>query len=165
MRRDIKAEQAFQDLNLIFCELSSFIVLASQRSGAAQPNVRSKRIQRGGSRRPPKPHAAVSIQTRQIERVSEYIVQLLQGRPPSSGGQSSLPRPITPQAYVALLPTIWSLMNNGSSDQEDSPSIFSVVVEHAIKASSTSAVKRHTIDFIGRLILVSTSLLFLYLRC
>ncbi|KAI0715228.1 hypothetical protein C8Q76DRAFT_618591 [Earliella scabrosa] len=152
MRRDIKAEQAFQDLNLIFCELSSFIVLASQRSGAAQ--LRSKRIQRGGSRRPPKPHAAVSIQTRQIERVSEYIVQLLQGRPPSSGGQSSLPRPITPQAYVALLPTIWSLMNHGSSDQEDSPSIFSVVVEHAIKASSTSAVKRHTIDFLGRLILL-----------
>ncbi|KAI1793922.1 hypothetical protein LXA43DRAFT_884849 [Ganoderma leucocontextum] len=152
-RRDIKVEQAFQDLNLIFCELSSFLLLASQRTTTHQTS----------SRRTPRPgrsaHSeststtASATHSRQIERVSAYIVLLLQGQSPAPS--QSLPRPITPQAYIALLPTIWSLINSQRSDALDpSNSIFSVVVDHAIKASSASAVKRHTVDFIGRLLLL-----------
>lgn len=153
MKRDIKAEQAFQDLNLIFCELSSSIVLASQRTGSPTSSGKGKRSRTGRSNGPVGTNASgPTIQTRQIERVSAYIVQLLQGQVSSFGNQSSLPRPVTTQAYVALLPTIWCLFNS----EGDAPiSMLAVVVEHAIKTSSTSAVKRHTIDFIGRLLLVS----------
>ncbi|KAI0361212.1 hypothetical protein OH77DRAFT_1443396 [Trametes cingulata] len=155
-RRDIKVEQAFQDLNLIFCELSSFLVLASQGNDKHLPSAQRPKT------RPPR--AARSLQSstspsvvsaRQIERVSEYIVHLLRGEAPTPGVTSSIPRPITPQAYVSLLPTIWSLLNGRNSEVADaSATLFSAVVEHATKASSTSAVKRHTIDFIGRLVLL-----------
>ncbi|KAI0756631.1 hypothetical protein C8Q80DRAFT_1093119 [Daedaleopsis nitida] len=152
MRRDIKAEQAFQDLNLIFCELSSFIVLASQRCSSEKNPTRS--TARAQASRPAL-KVSSAIQTRQVERVSAYIVQLLQGHAPSSGGPASIPRPIPPQAYVALLPTIWSLVNHRPEDDgDDSTSMFDAVVEHAVKATSTSATKRHTIDFIGRLVLL-----------
>ncbi|TBU34542.1 hypothetical protein BD311DRAFT_746356 [Dichomitus squalens] len=153
-RRDIKIEQAFQDLNLIYCELSSFLVLASQRDTPPQGSSRKNfRFGRNGRVAPSVPTS--TTQARQIERVSVYITQLLRGQASTSSSQITLPRPITPQAYIALLPTIWSLVNSRHSDiAEPTDSVFSVVAEHAIKASSTSAVKRHTIDFIGRLLLL-----------
>ncbi|KAM5530783.1 hypothetical protein V8D89_015524, partial [Ganoderma adspersum] len=153
-RRDIKVEQAFQDLNLIFCELSSFLLLASQRTITHQSSSR-KTPRPVRSNHPESTNTPAStVQSRQIERVSAYIVQLLQGQNPAPS--QSLRRPITPQAYIALLPTMWSLVNGQRSDVSDHPSssIFSIVVDHAIKASSTSAVKRHTVDFIGRLLLL-----------
>lgn len=153
-KRDMKAEQTFQDLCLIFCELSSFLVLASQRNRSRPP---AKSQARGQPKRTRATHPAPSVvHPRQIEHVSAYIIQLLQGQAPSSGVPSSLPRPITPQAYVALLPTIWSLVNAHSSYSEDAAAtLFGAVIEHANRASSTSAVKRHTIEFIGRMMLVS----------
>ncbi len=151
-RRDIKIEQAFQDLNLIFCELSSFLLLASQRTTHQLSSRKAPRPGRG-VRSEATGTPAPTTHSRQVERVSAYIVQLLQGQSPAPS--QSLPRHITPQAYIALLPTVWSLINSQRPDGSDpSNSIFSVVVDHAIKASSTSAVKRHTIDFIGRLLLV-----------
>ena len=153
-RRDVKVEQAFQDLNLIFCELSSFLLLVSQRTTTHQSPSRNTPRPTRSNHSESTNTSARAVQSRQIERVSAYIVQLLQGQNPAPS--QSLPRPITPQAYIALLPTIWSLVNDRRSDVSDHPSslIFSVVVDHAIKASSTSSVKRHTVDFIGRLLLV-----------
>ena len=77
-------------------------------------------------------------------------MQLLQGQ---AAQGAALPRPITPHAYVALLPTVWSLANAQHSGMDDQP-VLAALVDHAIKASSTSAVKRHTIEFLGRLVLV-----------
>ncbi|KAJ8494635.1 hypothetical protein ONZ51_g2221 [Trametes cubensis] len=153
-RRDIKIEQAFQDLNLIFCELSSFLVLASQIDNKRPPMQRSKTRSTRAGRSLSSMEDSPAISARQIERVSQYIMQLLRGEVPTAGVQS-IPRPITPQAYTSLLPTIWSLINGRHSDAgESSEQLFSAVVEHAMKASSTSAVKRHTIDFLGRLTLL-----------
>ncbi|PIL31596.1 hypothetical protein GSI_06298 [Ganoderma sinense ZZ0214-1] len=154
VRRDMKAEQTFQDLNLIFCELSSSLLLVSQRTTAHRPSLRNtpRPGRSGGSELTSTP--VLTTHSRQIERISAYIMQLLQGQSPAPS--QSLPRPITPQAYIALLPTIWSLANSPRLDvSEPSSSIFSVVVDHAIRASSTSAVKRHTVDFIGRLLLLN----------
>ncbi|KAI9060172.1 hypothetical protein FKP32DRAFT_1595567 [Trametes sanguinea] len=154
-KRDVKVEQCFQDLNLIFCELSSFLVLASQGGERKPPTVHKAKARANRGRSAPTKDAAAATNARQIERVSQYIVQLLRGEPPSAGVQPSLPRPITPQAYVSLLPTVWSLINGGHAEvSEASTTLFSAVVDHAIKASSSSAVKRHTIDFIGRLVLL-----------
>jgi len=82
--------------------------------------------------------------------VSEYVVQLLRGEASAPG---SLARPVGAAAYSALLPTIWSLLNSEASTAEDG-AVLPVVVEHAMKAGSTSAVKRSTIDFLGRLVLL-----------
>ncbi|RPD64943.1 hypothetical protein L227DRAFT_591208 [Lentinus tigrinus ALCF2SS1-6] len=155
MKRDIRTEQAFQDLNLIFCELSSFLLLASQRHPPPQPMANGK-VRLGKSKRTGvTPGSMSAVQARQIERISMYIAQLLQGQAPSGTVQSSIPRPVTPQAYIALLPTIWSLLNSQIPElAEASESMFAVVLEHATRASSTSVVKRHTVDFIGRLILL-----------
>ncbi|KAI0652243.1 hypothetical protein C8Q79DRAFT_898200 [Trametes meyenii] len=151
-RRDIKVEQAFQELNLMFCELSSFLVLSHDRR--TTPLHRNHSCHPRSSRSTQKAATRSPSDYRRVERVSEYIVQLLRGETPS-GSQKSISRPITPQAYVSLLPTIWSLINVGTSDApEAAASLFSAVIAHAVKASSTSAVKRHTIDFIGRLVLL-----------
>ena len=85
--------------------------------------------------------------------MSDYVVQLLRGE--ASTG-NALARPVTPAAYSALLPTIWSLLNNEAGDSANAGAVLRVVVEHAMKAGSTSLVKRCTIDFLGRLALVST---------
>ncbi|KAI0673507.1 hypothetical protein C8Q78DRAFT_968534 [Trametes maxima] len=152
-RRDIKVEQIFQDLNLMFCELSSFLVLSHGRRTTPLhvKNSRHPRFSRSAQKA-----ATTSLSdSRRVERVSEYIVQLIRGETPSSGVQPPLSRPITPQAYVSLLPTIWSLINVETSEApEAASSLFSAVIAHATKTSSTSAVKRHTIDFVGRLVLL-----------
>ena len=164
-RRDIKTEHTFQDLNLIYCELSSFLALASQYSTTAKPPRPTRRAD------PARPTGGISasafasepaVQARQLQCVSAYVVQLLRGQAQGA----ALPRPITSQAYVALLPTVWSLLNGKQADRgrdEDSTTaaVFSAIVDHAIKVSSTSAVKRHTIEFIGRLVLVSLSVIIL----
>ncbi|KAI0830683.1 hypothetical protein BC628DRAFT_1313137 [Trametes gibbosa] len=152
-KRDVKMEQAFQDLNLIFCELSSFLVLASQGDSKRAPaprrsNPRLTRTKRAASTL----ESASIVRARQIERVNEYIVRLLRGETSSAGVQPSISRQIAPQAYVALLPTIWSLLNSTTSEAADT--LFAAVMEHAVKISSASAVKRHTIDFVGRLVLL-----------
>ena len=74
----------------------------------------------------------------------------------SSGLQPAISRSIGPSAYTALLPTIWALIDGevleNSNPNED---VFTAVLEHATRASSTSAVKRHTVEFVGRILLVS----------
>ncbi|KAG5648058.1 hypothetical protein DXG03_007093 [Asterophora parasitica] len=155
--RDIKVEQSFQELNLIFCELASLLVLTT--------NAESARATRRGNGRQQGSKAAaggtdggakaLSIQT---QRVSDYILQLLRGEP-SSGSQ--LGRTLTPSAYAGLLPAIWALLNMSSSGtlaqhQEIASAVLHATVEHSIKTSSKSALKKPTIEFVARLVLLST---------
>ncbi|KAJ7487700.1 hypothetical protein B0H11DRAFT_2157103 [Mycena galericulata] len=122
--REIKAEQIFQALNLIFCELTSLLILTTETS---PPSSRRQALQ---------------LQT---QRVSEYVVQLLNGESLST---SQLARPLTPSAYMALLPTIWALMNNASPHSHD---VSNIVLQATIEHGS-----RATIEFIGRVILLET---------
>ena len=62
------------------------------------------------------PRLSASAQTLQVARVSEYVVQLLRGE---ASAPNSLARPITPAAYSALLPTIWSLLNSEAAAGEE----------------------------------------------
>ena len=90
-----------------------------------------------------------------VERVGEHVVQLLRGE---SGLSSQSSRPLSLGAYIALSPTIWSLLNNsGSGRHEMANKVFAAVIEHAIKTPSKSMVKKATIEFLGRLILVRAS--------
>ncbi|KAJ6575217.1 hypothetical protein B0H19DRAFT_1127709 [Mycena capillaripes] len=139
--REIKAEQIFQALNLMFCELTSLLVLTSE----SMPNRRGKQLAPGKSK------DSLQVQT---ERVSEHVVQLLRGESLST---SQLGRPLTPTAYSALLPTIWSLVNNANpSLRAVSSEVLRATVEHASKVSSKSALKQITIEFIARIVLLDT---------
>jgi pre-rRNA-processing protein IPI1 len=89
----------------------------------------------------------------QAEKVGKYVIQLLRGE--ASAG-SQVGRPLTPAAYTALLPTIWSFINQPSPNQHQiSSSVLQATLEHATKTSSKSATKKLGIEFVGRLILVS----------
>ncbi|KAG6911904.1 hypothetical protein DXG01_000151 [Tephrocybe rancida] len=150
--RDVKVEQAFQDLNLIFCELTSLLVLTTNAE-VSRLTRRGKARQINSSASANKLKNPLSIQTR---RVSDYILQLLSG---GSASGSQLGRALTPAAYVALLPAIWALLNNttGSTQHRSTVSaILSATITHSIKTSSKSALKRLTIEFVAQLILLST---------
>jgi len=140
-RRDIKVEQNLLELNLAYCELTSLLllngtlnVLASKRSGKRHVSLTG--IDR-----------ALSTQT---ERVCCYVVDALRGE--RTGSNSSLSQPISAAAYSSILPTIWALLNNARPEYVDD--VLRAVIEHAIKVSSTSTIKRYTIDFVGRLLLL-----------
>jgi pre-rRNA-processing protein IPI1 len=153
-------EQACQDLNVIFCELTSFLVLTSQ----TQLSIRMTRG--GNSRQVHRSHSQstnfkdnLSIQT---ERVSEYVIQLLRGEAVAT---SQLGHSLTPASYIALLPTIWSLLNNPTWIHRDlSNSVLQAILDHAFKVASKSALKKPTIEFVARVVLVSMSPIRLVVR-
>ncbi|KAG6845775.1 hypothetical protein H0H87_003829 [Tephrocybe sp. NHM501043] len=150
--RDVKVEQAFQDLNLIFCELTSLLVLITTAE-ASRPMRRGKSRQMNNLATGNKLKNSLTIQT---QRVSDYILQLLGG---GSAAGSQLGRTLTPTAYVSLLPAIWALLNNtaGSPQHQSTASaILNATITHSIKTSSKSALKRLTIEFVARLVLLST---------
>lgn len=107
------------------------------------------------SAQPLKPQKTVSgskvsqaaLQVRAL-RVSEYVTQLLRGEVVYA---SQLGRPLAPAAYVALLPTIWALLSSPTASRAPT---LQAIVEHAVKVSSKSALKRPTIEFVARLVLV-----------
>jgi pre-rRNA-processing protein IPI1 len=123
-----QTEDAFQDLNLTFCELSSLLLLSAQTST--------------------KPNKSVSTQ---IVHVAAHIVNLLHGEPTNSAG--ALGRPLSSQAYTALLPTIWALLASRTKANAGD-ALLRAVLEHAIRGSATSATKRASVEFVGRLALV-----------
>jgi len=141
-----KVEQSFQDLNLIYCELTSLLALTSYPRTTNNP-----RANRGKSRQS-------QIATQASEgvlslRVREYVIQLLRGETLSG---SQIGRTLTPTSYSALLPTIWSLLNQPSATEHSiSSDVLRATLEHATKTSSNSAVKKLGIEFVARLALVS----------
>lgn len=141
-------EQTIQDLNLIFCELTSLLMLADWEPILKSNKGKSRALNKG------KGAQKGSTDSLPIDRVSQYVAQLLEGESASSNGLS---RPISLPAYTALLPTIWSLLNS-SGHQELANEVLVNTVDHAIRISSSSAVKKATVEFIGRLILVNRGL-------
>ena len=65
-------------------------------------------------------------------------------------------RPITAQDYVALLPTVWMLLNSNLElhDVNGDASTLGALLDHGLQVSSVAATKRSTVDFLVRLILV-----------
>ncbi|TFK41082.1 hypothetical protein BDQ12DRAFT_678857 [Crucibulum laeve] len=144
--RDIKLEQAFQDLNLIFCELTSLLIISAQ-NGLSQQGRRGK--SRHAARSTHRFKNTLSIQ---MFAVSAYVIKLLR-----NGTGSQVSQPLSPLAYIALLPTIWALLNNPiANHKETATDVLQATAEHAIKTFSKSPCKRMTIEFISRLILLDS---------
>jgi pre-rRNA-processing protein IPI1 len=89
----------------------------------------------------------------QILQVKDYIACLLSGIPVSS---HMVVRHITAQDYMALLPTLWMFLNSTMehSSGDEGADILNALLDHGLRVSSTAAVKRRTVDFLVRLILV-----------
>ncbi|KAG7450434.1 uncharacterized protein BT62DRAFT_1072508 [Guyanagaster necrorhizus] len=138
-KRDIKIEQAFQDLNLVYCELSSLLVLTSRDAGSP---LRSRQ------QRPSKTNSTkLSMQN---DIVCDYVLRELSG---SNVSSSQVARSLTSAAYTSLTPTMWSLINCPS---QSSSAVFGAILEHGTVVSAKSALKKPTVDFISRLILMNT---------
>ncbi|KAJ7209662.1 hypothetical protein GGX14DRAFT_452486 [Mycena pura] len=139
--RNIQVEHMFQALNLMFCKLTSLVILTAE---GASPS-RDKRPAHGQG------DSKGSLQMH-TERVSRYVIKLLKGESLST---SQLGRPLTPATYTALLPTIWSLINNADPRLRDvSSDILLATIEHGSKVPSKSALKSITIEFIARVTLL-----------
>jgi len=132
-------EQALQDLNVIYCELTSLLILAYTTQ-----DVTLSSTKRRDSR---------SLQV-QISQVRDYVARLLSG---VQMAPHLVGRPITAQDYIALFPTLWTLLNSKSEHTgvDDGVDILRALLDHGLQVSSTAAAKRPTVDFLARLILVS----------
>jgi pre-rRNA-processing protein IPI1 len=147
----LQTEQAFQELCLIFCELTSLLMLANQFN--ASPNATSGPRRRTASH--PRQNVVEGVvPDSQVDAVREYIFRLFRT---GSSSSSAIGRPLSSSVYTLLLPTIWCLMN-AEQDGEATNEALQVVVEHAIRTSSTSQVKKASIEFVGRIVLVCSSL-------
>ncbi|KAJ3844883.1 hypothetical protein F5878DRAFT_21636 [Lentinula raphanica] len=148
-QRDVKIEQAFQDLNLIYCDLTSRLALASR---IPEPTSRQNQTTSRGKR-----GRQLGQDSSEADRVREYVVRTLRGQVSSA----QLVRQLTPAAYNSLLPTVWSLLNYSGRDEEfleRSEEVLEAILEHAIKTGSKSVLKRSTFNFVARLILLETDM-------
>lgn len=142
----LQIEQNFDEFNLVFCALTSLLVKASETSTLSLHAQRKlKTYSRTLHPRTGK-FSSLSMST-QTERVTEYIIRRLEGEV-----KRGIVVPITHSAYVALLPSIWSLISNSSSE---SSKLLNALLDHALRVPSKSPCKRATVEFVGRLFLVS----------
>lgn len=86
--------------------------------------------------------------------MSDYVLQVLSGGEVSA---SQLPRSLTTGSYISLLPTVWALINYPGHNEKSSE-VLRATLDHAVQASSKSALKKSTVEFVAKLILVSHSL-------
>ncbi|KAH7911965.1 hypothetical protein BJ138DRAFT_1005493 [Hygrophoropsis aurantiaca] len=141
----------FQNLNVIYCELTSLLVLATSRPRRQATNhlrPARKTLSSDSSSDTIVHDAKLSAQA---EHVRSYVIRLLCGKG-DLGAQ--LPRPLTSAMYMALLPTVWTLLNQRLGTDCSDSSVTITLLEHAIRTSSSSANKRLTIEFVARIALL-----------
>jgi pre-rRNA-processing protein IPI1 len=138
----------FQDLNLIYCDLLSRLVLATRLNAETQTTRSNKKIFASNAQ-PLNTNDKLWVQS---DLVCDYIVGLLGG----NESENHLARPLSPAAYNLLLPAIWSLINLPRRQEStfSDVNVWQTTLKHASSLSSKSALKRSTIDFVARIILV-----------
>jgi pre-rRNA-processing protein IPI1 len=144
----LQIEQTFDEFNLSFCTLTSLLVKAL---GTSSPSPLAQR-KRKKHRQPLHFRQGKTSTSIQTKNVMEYIIRRLGGE--AKGG---IAVPITHTAYVALLPSIWSLIGSTTApDEEPGPDkLLDALLDHALKIPFKSPCKRASVEFVGRLFLVS----------
>ncbi|KAG8850568.1 hypothetical protein FRB96_009659 [Tulasnella sp. 330] len=138
IRRDNKSEGLLNQLNILICELSSLVLL---RIGDPE-NERVSRIDRWSETN--------------AGQVTDWVIKVLRGQIVT--GVHPMGQNLSASGYAALLPTIWSLVNDMQggrrTEQTDiTPQqrrVWDAVVDHGTKTSTTSTVKKLAVEFIGR---------------
>lgn len=149
-----QVESTFETLNLIYCEMTSLLVLAS---ASPAPSISRRAATTRNNAKKPAPSALAQSggTPLQVDRVKAYVTQLLRGElPRGSNTQTTLPHPISHTSYSALLPAIWALISTPSQGQHPDELLIALI-DHALKASSGSGVKKDTVQLVGLLALVS----------
>lgn len=146
---DGKFDRACEEFNLIFCELTSLLLNAPdnsfskhQKRRSQNPNPSHKRSQRD------------QVLSSQTSRVSDYVIRRLRGQ---SDSPSQIGHVLGASAYVSLLPTIWALINKPLPRDTTTNEVLCTVIDHALNLSSKSPCKRLTVEFVARLILLSSA--------
>ena len=142
-----QAEQILQGLNLTFCELTSLLTLHHAEPPPSNPRSRNHKSKGKSTQK------SITVASLPLDRVSKYVSRLLAGEANVTDGLSL---PLTLASYSALLPTLWSLVNNvdGSSGGNVGQEMIRAVVDHAMRIGSTNGSKRATVEFVGKLMLV-----------
>ncbi|KAJ2931166.1 hypothetical protein H1R20_g5935, partial [Candolleomyces eurysporus] len=162
--RKIRFEQFYEEYNLIYCELAALLMIASKGESRHPRKRKAREPQPSSSRSSSKRNAHETLR-KQAAAISDFITEKLQGRGASSS--SGISSNISPSAYLTLLPTIWTLINNSNlvlladpQDQRQQGStnneVLQVTLDHAVKVSSKAASKRLTAEFVARLVLLDT---------
>ena len=129
-----------QTMNLAFCELFSL-------HGLAVKEAKSRGLNRGASLRGADIFGVNDAALG--DRITDFVLSCLRG-----GTQSQLypmGQVLTSSAYTALLPTLWSLINNPITVPKP---VLEALLSHGVRTPSTSAVKGDSVTFIGKLLLV-----------
>lgn len=148
-KRSMSDATKLQSLNITFCELVALVGISSRRPSANQSHEggTTGMVQSKGSRSKNKTEGALLA-------MSKYVTSLLGSAKSHSILTSGTT--VTPQMYIQLLPTIWSLLAESSPATEDED-ILRVLIRHFLDLSSTSGVKKLAFISISRLLMVSQS--------
>ncbi|KAL5533670.1 hypothetical protein ACEPAG_130 [Sanghuangporus baumii] len=150
---DIKNEAIFGQMNLIYCEL--FSLRSLDYGTRLQEDVYGPAIKRRKVGYPMSTVATMagSGATKQSDRVREYVIRCLSGTNSSpSATNYPLGQSLSAQTYLELLPTLWWLLDR--QDDNDISEVLKAVVDHAMKAGSTSGLKPVVTEFVSRLVLL-----------
>ena len=167
--RSAEAEAQLLSLSLTFSSLVSLLILSSpspSRRLARKTGKTTKTKQRKMDEMESK------IETL-VQNVREWVVAALRGevspfifaysdslilRSQITTSHQPLGLALTPSAYSALEPTIWSLLNQAPASAEDKSAneeVWNAVLDHFAKAGSGGEVKARAFAMIERAVLVS----------
>ncbi|KZV99060.1 hypothetical protein EXIGLDRAFT_746377 [Exidia glandulosa HHB12029] len=143
---DHQMAHAVQRLNLTYCELTGLYALV--QSTMTTNATSSNRGRRGAKSKTPRKQTSTT--SAQMERIANFIIDLLD--------MGKVSQPIQADAYRSLLPSIWSLLNADSdpsgSGEALQQRVLAATVQHAIQTQSTGAVKPLATVFVAQLLLL-----------
>ncbi|GAA5889840.1 hypothetical protein JCM5296_002359 [Sporobolomyces johnsonii] len=147
-------EQQLLQLNLTLAELVSLLVL----SGEDESPSSSSSSHRGGAgkkreKQALKAHEGEKKAELVVARVEDWVVGALTGQLTSASYPLGVP-PLSVEAYGALEPTLWALLNQ--PDKERARKVFEAGLEHFKKAGQAGEAKRRAFEFIARAVLIQS---------
>lgn len=163
----VQFEQVYEEYNLIYCELTALLMIALKGESSRSGPKRKARGGEGASSSTASTSKRKEALRKQAAGISDFIMEKLRGGAGASS-TSGVSSHISPAAYLTLLPTIWTLINNNTTlaapeeqrQQVQHNEMLQVALDHALKVSSKVAAKRLTVEFVSRLALVCIFILF-----
>ncbi|CAB4400420.1 unnamed protein product [Rhizophagus irregularis] len=146
---DEKVESTLQEMNLIFCELTSFFLKISTLKNKEMDSNNDKKSSHKKRKRAGVSNSSES-QPLWIEQVVEYILHAL-GFESNKALMTSSTSDFKADHLKTLLPTIKSLLNCLEDDKQES--IFKAILDYSKRCRSQST-KRIFIDFISKLLML-----------
>ncbi|CAB4417542.1 unnamed protein product [Rhizophagus irregularis] len=147
--RDEKVESTLQEMNLIFCELTSFFLKISTLKNKEMDSNNDKKSSHKKRKRAEVSNSSES-QPLWIEQVVEYILHVL-GFESNKALMTSSTSDFKADHLKTLLPTIKCLLNCLEDDKQES--IFKAIIDYSKRCRSQST-KRIFIDFISKLLML-----------